>query len=174
MRRGFCEHRLPRRDPRIARARDADDPRDARTALANRRHVRQRLRIDERDLRLEVVQPVFERLGAEQKRQRHGDGANAIYRDVRNDGLGPLREDQRDLVAACDPHRTERIGEPVRLLFQLPERVHGGRAVLVFPVQRDAVAVGRPASATGLGDRKLRRHIPAVPAMQLRIPIGAH
>ncbi len=148
--------------------------RDAGAPLADRGHVGQRLRIDERDLRFRVVQPEFERVGAEQERQRHGDRAEAIDRDVRDDGLGALRKDQRDLVAARDTHRRQRIREAVRLLLQVPERERGGRAGFVFPVEREARAVGRPAAAARFGDREARRHVPPVRRMDFGVPVRRH
>ena len=54
----------------------------------------------------------------------------------------------RDLVTLRDAERRERVRQPVRLLLQVPERVRGGGAVLVFPVEREARPVGRPAPGT--------------------------
>ena len=120
-------------------------PRGRREALADRREIRHRLRVDERDVGLGIDEPVLERIGAEQERQRHGDRAELVDRDVGDDRLGPLRQDQRDLVA-----RFARPGPRAhsRTRFACCWRSQNvyalRRARLVFPVQRKARAIVRP------------------------------
>ena len=165
------KHGFPGHNARCACARDADDVREARTAFPNRQQVRQRLRVDERGLRLAVLQPVFERLGTEQERQRHGDGAELVDGDVRDRRFRPLREDQSDLVAATDPVRRERVGKPVRLLRQIPERPCRARAVLVFPVQREACAIVGPARAACLREIEVGGNPPAMRRVDFGVAI---
>ena len=65
-----------------------------------------------------VLQPVAQRIDAEQDRQRHRDRAELVDRDMAGGGLRRLRQQHRDAVAARDAVRGERVGEPVRGLAQ--------------------------------------------------------
>ncbi len=173
-RRRLREQLVERRDERLARAGDADDVGEPRHVAADRDEVRQRLRIDQRDLRFGVGQPVGERVRPEQERQRHRDRAELIDGDVRDDRLRSLRQDQRDLVAAAHAEPGERVGQPVGLLLQVPERVRRRRAGLVLPVERKAGPVLRPAPAAGVGDVELRRDVPAVAGADFGVAVGGH
>ena len=107
--RGLLQQPVPVEQPRLARAGDADRVAQAGQAVADRREVRQRCRIDDGDQAFRILQPVFERLGAEQERQRNRDGAQLIAGDVGDRGFGPLRQHDRD---AC--RRGRRRAPPAR------------------------------------------------------------
>src|SRR6185312_17174379 len=109
------------------------------------------------------------------ERQRHGDRAELVRGEMRDDRLGTLRQDQRDAVAACHTRGGERIGEPVRLLLQVEERERGTRTVLVLPIQREARAIGGPATAAGLCDVEIGRYFPAMRRVDLGVAVdGRH
>ena len=142
------DQRLERRDPRLARAGDAD--RRAQTP-GQRSRIGAKFGSDcgstNATLASELIEPVLERLGAEQERQRHRDRAELVDRDVRDDRFRPLRQDQRDLVAAArTPSAASAFDSAIRLLLQVPERVRAARARLVFPVQREPGAIVRPSA----------------------------
>ena len=95
---------------------------------AERPHPLQRLPLAEHDPRLRVAEPDVERVGAERRAQRHGDRAELVGGDVRDRGLGALREHDRDPVAGHGAGRGQGVGEPVRALAQLTEADRPGDA----------------------------------------------
>ncbi len=172
---GACRHqRLVRRDSVALRTGHADDVLELREPRPDGRQVRQRLRVDHRDLRLGIGEPVFEGFGPEQERQRNGHGAHLVDRDVRDGRLAPLRQHERDLVAALHAQPRERVRHPVGFAVQVPERVRGSGARFVFPVQREARPIRGPAAAAGVRDIEMRRHLPSVRGMQRGVVVGGH
>ena len=79
---------------------------------AERLHPLQRLALAEHDPRLRVAQPDVECVRAERGAERHGDRAELVGRDVRDRGLGALREHDRDAVAGHGAGRGQDVGEP--------------------------------------------------------------
>ncbi len=142
--------------------------------VADGRKVWQRRGIDEHDLGFGIVQAVFQRVGAEQERKRHRDRAHLIARDVRDGRFGPLRQDDRDLVAAPHTQRREGVRQPVRLLLKVPEGECGGRAPLVLPIHREAGAIRRVAAADCVGDVELGRHFPSMPSENVLVAVRQH
>src|SRR5262249_24111278 len=114
---------------------------------------------------------VLERIRSEKMRERKRDRAHLEDRDVGDRGLGALRQDERDSVAALDAEPGERIGEPVRFLLHVPERVRGLRPRFVLPVEREARAVRGPAPAAGARDVVAFGHLPAPAAVELVVPV---
>ena len=112
----------------------------------------------------EFVEPVLERVGTEQERQRHGDRAHLVDREVRDDRLAAAAAGSaRPCRRARRPARASAFDEPVGLAARRSQKVNAARrAGLVLPVQREARAVARPAPAAGLRDVELRGDVPAV------------
>ena len=67
--------------------------------------------VHDRHPRLAVVEPVLERLGAEQHRQRHRHRAELVDRHVRDRRFEALRQQNRDPVA---PLHAELFAIPAR------------------------------------------------------------
>ena len=102
---GRLQQGFPWLHPGLARAGDADHVREQRQAIADSRELGQRGRIDQRGHRFAVLQPVFERVRPEQDRQRHRHRPHLVAGDVGDDGLGSLRQDDADAIAAQDVRR---------------------------------------------------------------------
>ena len=164
----------PFQRPRAAGAGNADDVAQEPKSLTDRRNILDRGSVDEHDLGLGIVQPVFERVGTEQERQGHRDRAQLVAGDVRDRGLGPLRQDDRDLVAAAHIQRGERVGQPIGLLLHGEVRQRRRPAVLVLPMDRDPVRVAGMAPARGMGDVEVRGNAPAVLREELAIAVHRH
>ena len=143
-------------------------------AVPDRKQVRQRLRVGQRYARLRVAQPVVERLGTEQKRERKRDCTELVARDMGNRGLGPLRKDDGDLVVATHTQPAQRVGQPVGLVLQFPEGVPRRGAGLVFPVQRDPFMVGCMPPADRMRDVEVRGNLPAEGVADLAVAVGLH
>ena len=90
------------------------------------------------------------------------------------DRLGPLRQDERDAVAARHAERGERVRQAVRLLLQVPVRQRAPLAGFVFPVEREARAVGGPAAAARVRDVEVGGHVPAVAVVELGVTVDGH
>ena len=72
------------------------------------------MRVGDQRRRAEILEPIRDRLDAEQHRQRQCDGAELVDRDMAGSDRRPLRQQDGDAVAALDTAAGERIGEPVR------------------------------------------------------------
>jgi hypothetical protein len=81
-----------------------------REALADRPEVGDRGRLDDRHRRLGVLHAVLERLGPEEVRKRQRDRAHLEHGHVGDRGLGTLRQDDGDAIAAFHAERRERVG----------------------------------------------------------------
>src|SRR5258705_559875 len=127
----------------------------------DRPQVGQRGRLDDGDARTGVLEAVLERLRAEQVREWQRDRAHLEDGDVGNRGLGALRQQERDAVAAPDAERRQRIGEPVRGGLHVVERETRGGAGLVLPQQREPRAIRGPLAAAVVADVEALRKIPA-------------
>ncbi len=92
----------------------ADDVLEVRQLGRERAHVVVAAGVDDRDARAAVAQPVLERLGAEQDRERQRYRAELVDREVRDDGFDRLRQHDRNAVAAADAVRAQRVGESGR------------------------------------------------------------
>src|SRR5437667_8747308 len=114
---------------------------------------------------------ILERVGAEEVRERQRDRAHLEDRDIGDRGLGALRQDDRDALAALDAEARERVRQAVGRELDVPERVRGGRPGLVLPVEREAVAVGGPLAATRVRDVVALRYAPAEAAVALRVAV---
>ena len=73
------------------------------------------------DLGAAVGEAVGERVATEQHRQRQRYGAELVYGDVCNGGFGPLRQHDADAVPLADADLPERVGESIRVGFELAE-----------------------------------------------------
>ncbi|TAN51940.1 MAG: hypothetical protein EPN19_11665, partial [Betaproteobacteria bacterium] len=166
-----AEQRLPVVDAGLARAAGADHVPQRGKAPTDGEQLRQRRRLDDRDARCGVIHAVFECVRPEQVAERQRDRAHLEDRHVGDRGLGTLRQDEGDALAALHAECGERVGEPVRLLLDVPEGVGRGGAGLVLPVQREARAVLRPAAAAGAREVEARRDLPAPAAVELVVAV---
>ena len=94
---------------------DRHDQRQTGSAVAEPIELCQALRIGDQHLGAGILQPVGERFRPEQQRERQRHRRKLVDRDMRGHGLGRLRQQDRDPVAALDAVRAQRIGEPVGL-----------------------------------------------------------
>src|SRR6266446_416593 len=104
-------------------------------------------------------------------RQRQRDRPHLEDRHVGDRGLGALRQDEGDALAAPDAERRERVRQAVRRGLDVPERVGGGGARLVLPIQREARAGVRPLTAAWAHDVVALRDVPAEAPIELVVAI---
>ena len=109
-----------------------------------------------------ILQPVGDRVDAEQHRERQRDGAELVDGDVDRRDLRRLRQQDRDAVAARNAVGGEHIGEPVRGLAQRAIGHLVDAAVGAHVEDGNAARFGlRPAVADVDADIVARRHLPA-------------
>src|SRR5216684_1827842 len=158
-------------NPGLARASHADHMSQVRQAVLDRPEIGECRRLDDGDAGLRMINPVFQSLRAEQMRERQRDRPHLEDRHVGDRGLGALRQDEGDAVAALDAESRERVREAVRRRLDVPERVRGGGARLVLPVERQARAVGRPLAAARARDVVALRDLPTEALIELVVAI---
>ena len=90
-----------------------------------------------------VGEPVPERVGAEQHRERQRHRAELVHGDVGHRGLDALGQDDPHPVPAPDAEAGQRVGEAVAEALQLREREGPLLAPRVLEVERGAVADAR-------------------------------
>src|SRR5262245_18509558 len=88
--------------------------------------------------------------------------------------LRPLRQDQGDLVTRLYAKGGEGVGKAACLLLQVPERIRGGGARFVLPVEGEPRPVSCPSGAAGLTDVEAVGNLPAMVRVDLRVAIGGH
>src|SRR6267142_2666476 len=158
-------------NPGLARASYSDHLSQVRQAVLDRPETGERRRLDDGDAGLGMIEPVFQGLRSEQMRQRQRDRPHLEDRHVGDRGLGALRQDQGHALAAPDAESRERVRQAVRRRLDVPERVGGGGARLVLPVEREARAVFRPLPAARPRDVVALRDLPAEAAIELVVAI---
>ena len=121
-----------------------------------------RLGLHEDRLGRAVLQPVLNRVGAEELRDRQADRAEAIQRDVHDRGLRPLRRVHGDDVAATDPEAAQRVRHAAARLAHLPERVGRRVALVVFVVERDGIVLVERPVETVERDVVVGRNVPTM------------
>src|SRR5438067_885389 len=109
-----------------------------RQALLDRPEIGERRRLDDGDAGLRMIEPVFQGLRAEQMRERQRERPHLEDRHVGDRGLGALRQDEGHALAAPDAESRERVRQAVCRRLDVPERVGGGGARLVLPIEREA------------------------------------
>ena len=149
---GRARDRLVQAERALARSVDREHQRKLRQRGARLGQLRQPLRVGDDGLHAGVLQPVGQRIDAEQNRQRHRDRAHLVDRDMPGGRLRRLRQQHRDAVAARDAVRGERVGEPVRGLAQPAERDLFGPAVRAHVQDREPVR--HPARPSGRTHRR--------------------
>ena len=82
-------------------------------ARAHRVHVGQRAFVAQRQAGAGILQAVFQRLGAEQLRQRHGDGAQLQHGDVGDRRFKALRHHDGHAVAARHAQAHQRVRQAI-------------------------------------------------------------
>ena len=122
--------------------------------------------VDERQHRLAVVEPVGQRLGAEQHRQRHRHRAERTDGHLRHGGLEALRHHDGDAVAAGDAQRGQGGRQLQRAGVQVGIAELRHVAALMLADQcRGLRRLARPARATGFEQVEAARHPPAKTAV---------
>ena len=110
-----------------------------------------------------VGEPVRERVGAEQHRERQRHRPELVERDVGDGGLDALGQDDPDPVATPDTESGERVGEAVAEALQIRE----GEGLLgsprVLEVERGAITDARVPIAHVDADVVARGKVPPEP-----------
>ena len=107
----------------------------------DRRNLAPQVRLRNQHLRLAVQHPVLDRVRPERREKRPRNGPNLEYAEEREVQLRqPFHVDEY-AVALLDAQARQHIGELVRLLLHLPERVSFLLAVLPLPDHRNLIAV---------------------------------
>src|SRR5439155_181126 len=158
-------------NPGLERARHADHMLQVRQAALDRPEIGERRGLDDGDAGLRMIEPVFQSLRAEQMRERQRDRPHLENRHVGDRGLGALRQDERDALAALDAESRKRVRQAVGRPLDVPERVGGGGARLVLPIEREARAVGRPLPAARARDVVALRDVPTEALIELVVAI---
>lgn len=151
---------------------DAVDGVQCRQLRAQRRDFRVAGRVGNERGRLAVREPVFERVDAEQREERHRDGAELVRGEVRDGRFGALREKDTDAVAAPQAGAHEAVREPVRGIPQVVERDAGHVALRRFVDQREASAAVRPFVADVHADVVAGRNVPREAGEQVVVAVG--
>jgi hypothetical protein len=120
-----------------------------RQLVAHRAELFQPALVDDGDAHLGVRQPVFQRVGAEQVRDRHRDGAHLVAGHVRDAGFRPLRQDDGDAVAGHDAHRASTLDRRLAACCMSQKLQASVCPGLVLVIQREAGAILGPAPAAG-------------------------
>ena len=145
----------------------ADEGGETRQAVLERQHLGHAFGIGDQRLRRAVGEPVFERVGAEQREQGHGDGAELVRRDMGDRRFGALRQEDADAVAARHAEGAKRVGEAVRGVLEAGEGPGLDAAVVVLVDEREAVGIGGVAVADVDADVVAPGHAPAERATDL-------
>ena len=115
-----------------------------RQAIAQARELGKLIAVGDHRARPAVAQPELERLLAEEREERHGDQPCLVSGHVRERRLVPLRQQDRDPVAALQAVRDQEVGEPIREPRDVGEgelaRLAGG--IELDQRQRGAVPIG--------------------------------
>src|SRR5207249_570876 len=158
-------------NPGLARPAHADHMSQVRQAVLDRPGIGERRRLDDGDAGLRMIEPVFQGLRAEQMRERQRERPHLEDRHVGDRGLGALRQDEGHALAAPDAESRERVRQPVCRRLDVPERVGGGGARLVLPIEREARAVFRPSPAARARDVVALRDLPTEALIELVVAI---
>src|SRR5438046_6387731 len=157
--------------PGLARPAHADHMSQVRQALLDRPGIGGRRRLADGDAGLRMIEPVFQGLRAEQMRERQRERPHLEDRHVGDRGLGALRQDEGHALAAPDAESRERVRQAVCRRLDVPERVGGGGARLVLPIEREARAVFRPSPAARARDVVALRDLPTEALIELVVAI---
>src|SRR5213079_337525 len=157
--------------PGLARPAHADHMSQVWQALLDRPEIGERRRLDDGDAGLRMIEPVFQGLRAEQMRERQRECPHLEDRHVGDRGLGALRHDVGHALAAPDAESRERVRQAVCRRLDVPERVGGGGARLVLPIEREARAVFRPSPAARARDVVALRDLPTEALIELVVAI---
>ena len=151
MRNGSSEVRGPHREPLRALGEEIVESEAAQlvssddhmaqfgNVLANRVDFLDAVGLDQNRFGRAVVEPVLERVGSEQLRNRQRDRADTIESHVCDRGLGPLRQMHRNHVAALDTQSGHRIGEAPAECAHLSEGIGLDPPLVVFVIERGLI-----------------------------------
>ena len=113
-----------------------------RTARQRGQHAAGGKFVEDRHARFCITQTLLQRFGPKKVGQRQHDGANAVDRDLGDDGFRTLTQDQRYAVAALHAHTDQAVrklvcgrGDP----FVRPDLAAAG---LILEKQGDAPCIG--------------------------------
>src|SRR5947208_9876023 len=158
-------------NPGLARPAHADHMSEVCGALLDAPEMGERRRLVDGDAGRRMIEPVFQGLRAEQMRERQRDRPHLEDRHVGDRGLGALRQDEGHALAAPDAESRQRVRQAVRRRLDVPERVGGGGARLVLPIEREARAVFRPLPAARARDVVALRDVPTEALIELVVAI---
>ena len=91
---------------------------------------------------------------------------------MRDRGLGTLRHDDRDTVAAMDLESSERVAQCIGPHLEFAERVAACNAGLVLVVQGNEIGVAGVAAADIHADVEFGRDLPAEAADEVVVAAG--
>ncbi|SRR6476646_2700672 len=93
---------------------------------------------------------------------------------MRDCGLNPLRQDNRDAISTLHTQSNECIRKPVGAPLDLPIRKRAGVAGVVFIVDGESVTIARPTRAALTSDIETRRYLPVKRVAKFAIAIVLH
>ena len=131
-------------------------------------------RIGDHRRRAAVGEPVAQRVDTEEICERHRDGAQLVDGKMAEQRLRRLRQQQCHPLAAGDPLRLQRIGEPGGRLVEPAIGPALDAAVLAKMQQRLALGrAGGKGAAGDVGDVVARRDPPAESGNECLVAVGA-
>ena len=129
---------------RVIGATDHDDGFELGQPLANLEHLGQVFAVGNHDPTAAAVQAILDRHRPEQGQQRHQYRTGLINRDVRDQRFRPVRQEHRHTVAALDAEASQRVGETVGSVAELPIAPALFMPVAIDMNQRGAILVAGP------------------------------
>ena len=139
-----------------------DDVAQFRNVLADWFELLDALGLEQNRLGGAVVEPVHQRVGAEQLGNRQRNRADTIEAHVRDRGLRPLRQMHRDHVSPLDSQPHHRVGKTAAQFGDFAEGVGLDAALVILVIERRFVAQIGMAIETIDGDVVVGRDVPSM------------
>ena len=141
---------------------DRDDEGEVRQARAQGGDLGDAGRVRDDRAHAGVRKAIIQRIDAKERGERQGDGAEFVDRDMGDDDLSHLRQEDGDAVPMGDAKLSERAGETVGLVGK-PRETQDFRRVAAAKIDdRGTIRVGlRPDVRHGDADIEPRWNVPA-------------